>query len=346
MHKHHARTHAIPAFLPRSGAELKSAVSRVIARCMHSTKLCMAEGPEVTTLTAAMRRKFRPEAYKLTDLQIISGRYENTLPEGWQQLRENLPLSLHSVHEKGKFIYFRLERGISLWSTLGMSGSWTMRPHPRFLRMRLLLERANYLEGKELLHLNYADKVEFGTFKVCFDPAELEARLNKLGPSWLHGDVSLEVFRALLKKKGAPQKKRSLAVFLMDQTKTCGIGNYILSEALYAARIHPWAKVGALNDADIDLLYKALSYIIWTSAETQEEYSARRFFGAGSPFVKEGGLSKFGGGSGGSGCGGHFDLHVYGKKFTPNGLLVLHESNGPHKRPIYWVPKLQTAAAP
>ena len=59
--------------------------------------------------------------------------------------------------------------------------------------MRLLLERANYLEGKELLHLNYADKVEFGTFKVCFDPAELEARLNKLGPSWLHGGVSLEV---------------------------------------------------------------------------------------------------------------------------------------------------------
>jgi len=195
------------AFLPRSGAELKSAVSRVIARCMHSTKLCMAEGPEVTTLTAAMRRKFRPEAYKLTDLQIISGRYENTLPEGWQQLRENLPLSLHSVHEKGKFIYFRLERGISLWSTLGMSGSWTMRPQPRFLRMRLLLERANYLEGKELLHLNYADKVEFGTFKVCFDPAELEARLNKLGPSWLHGDVSLEVFRALLKKKRSTAEK-------------------------------------------------------------------------------------------------------------------------------------------
>ena len=301
----------------------------------------MAEGPEVTTLIAAMRRKFRPEAYKLTDLQIISGRYETTLPEGWQQLHKNLPLSLHSVHEKGKFIYFQLERGISLWSTLGMSGSWTMRPHPPHLRLRLLLERANYLEGKELLHLNYADKIEYGTFKVCFEPAELEARLNKLGPSWLHGDVSLDVFRALLKRKGVVQKKRLLAVFLMDQTKTCGIGNYILSEALYAARIHPWAKVGALNDADIDRLHKAVSTIIWTSAETQEEFSARRFFGPGSPFAKEGSYRKFG-----SGCGGHFDLQVYGKQLTPEGLLVLKDANGPHKRPIYWVPQLQTACAP
>ena len=218
-----------------------------------------------------------------------------------------------------------------------------MRPDPRFLRMRLLLERADHLEGKEMLQLNYADKLQYGTFKVCFEPAELEARLKKLGPSWLHGEVSLEVFRALLKKKGAPQKKRSLAVFLMDQTKTCGIGNYILSEALYAAGIHPWAKVGALNDDDIDRLYKALSYIIWTSAELQQEYSVRRFFGAGSPFVKQEVLSKFGGGSG---CGGHFDLQVYGKQFTPNGLLVLHDSKGPHKRPIFWVPQVQTAATP
>ena len=294
----------------------------------------MPEGPEVTTLTAAMRRKFPPKAYKLTDLQVISGRYESKVPKGWQKLRENLPLSLHSVDEKGKFIYFQLERGISLWSTLGMSGSWTVRPHPRHLRLRLLLEHANYLEEKELLHLNFADKVEYGTFKVCFEPAELEARLNKLGPSWLHGDVSLEVFRTLLKRKGAPQKKRSLAVFLMDQTKTCGIGNYILSEALYAARIHPWAKVGALNDDEIDRLYKAVSTIIWTSAETQQEYSAQRF--AGTPFI-----SKFGGG-----CGGHFALHVYGKQLTPEGLLVLRDLDGPHKRPIYWVPQLQTAGAP
>ena len=47
----------------------------------------------------------------------------------------------------------------------------------------------------------------------------------------------------------------------MDQTKTAGIGNYILAEALYAARIHPWARVGdvAQDDAVIAALHSAIA---------------------------------------------------------------------------------------
>ena len=319
----------------------------------------MPEGPEVTTLTAAMRHHFPPNKYVLTSLDIISGRYADEIgksPEGWDQLVQNLPLSLHSVHEKGKFIYFQLDRNISLWSTLGMSGSWTMRPNPRHLRLRLNLEHKNERNEKNI-QLCYADSRNFGTFKVCFDPIELETRLQKLGKCWLHDEVTPEVFRALLKKKGKPQRRRSLAVLLMDQTKTSGIGNYILSECLFAARIHPWAQVGSLNDTDIDRLYDAITSIIWTSARSQKEVSMRRFEGkplsrtrhtqAQQPSPKllqsEDAFStpeqrKNSGG----GCGGHFELLVYGKQRSPEGFNVIRTLIGPHKRTIWWVKEIQT----
>ena len=45
--------------------------------------------------------------------------------------------------------------------------------------------------------------------------------------------------------------RRSAAVpvarFLMDQSKTAGIGNYVLSETLYKAAVYPWAKCGDLD---------------------------------------------------------------------------------------------------
>ena len=42
-----------------------------------------------------------------------------------------LPLALDRVGCKGKFLYFALAGDASLWSTLGMTGGWTLRPAPR-----------------------------------------------------------------------------------------------------------------------------------------------------------------------------------------------------------------------
>ena len=55
----------------------------------------------------------------------------------------------------------------------------------------------------------------------------------------------------------------------MDQGKTAGIGNYILSESLYLARVFPWARCGQLDDATWHDLHAAASDVIARSHAAQ-----------------------------------------------------------------------------
>ena len=344
----------------------------------------MPEGPEVRTLVHHLNRylqRKQPTTYQITQATLFSGRYYNTgsLPEGWDLFLAKLPLNIHRVAGKGKFIYFELDQGISLWSTLGMSGGWTLNDYHRHKRFSFTIEAAPPPRESAASapastpapaptdeplaeQLTFIDSRNFGTLKVCFDANELTQRLNKLGPSWLHGQVTLDVFRALLLKPGKPQRNRLLAVFLMDQTKTSGIGNYILAEGLYVAELYPWMKVGELKEEDIDRLYYGLLDIILRSCRSQVDIARARFDGGSGKCGRTEEFKSSGGGGGldlsflgqegqessmedgmqtRGGCGSHFKLRVYGQKRDANGYAVVRDMNGPHKRTIWWVPEVQ-----
>lgn len=80
------------------------------------------------------------------------------------------------------------------------------------------------------------------------NPARLTEKLAQIGPSWLPSEasaapsgpnetdaeapLSLEKFLTIALAAGNRAPNRALAVFLMDQTKTSGIGNYVLSEVV------------------------------------------------------------------------------------------------------------------
>ena len=70
--------------------------------------------------------------------------------------------------------------------------------------------------------LAYYDTIGYGTLKIAFESSQLIQKLDKLGPDWISNPLSLQEFKTLLFKPTT--KKRFLAVFLMDQTKTSGIG--------------------------------------------------------------------------------------------------------------------------
>lgn len=261
----------------------------------------------MAVLVGALANRYTPDkvldgTWRLCDAQILSGRYaQHGPPAGWNELLCALPANVTGFRWRGKFIYLLLGPAsalphISLWSTLGLSGGWTLRPDHRHARLTFTMER-NLPAGVETETLYafcdqssfcsltcifvsnryYYDSLSYGTLKVCFDESELAQKLQKLGPSWLAAKdagnvadfadfgVSFEAFTALIRRGGKPQKRRRLAVFLMDQSKTSGVGNYILAEVLYRSRIHPWAKVGDLSDDDICTLYKAIHDVMLES---------------------------------------------------------------------------------
>ena len=128
--------------------------------------MMMPEGPEVKSLVDTMARRYDEGRWTLTAAKVVSGRYMSDPPAGWDAMLHLLPLSVDSVQNKGKFIYFLLSadggaRPVSLWrysSHIGARGH----THKRTLQNHVPLfhERASLLSrvicGPMLSHVIYA----------------------------------------------------------------------------------------------------------------------------------------------------------------------------------------------
>jgi len=310
-------------------AALRPALRRRLAprRAFRRTAVrMMPEGPECHTLSGAMNARLGGSRYAVTGVDIVSGRYLEKPPEGLAALRDRLPLGLEAVRCKGKFIYFLLEDGVSLWSMLGMSGGWSLRaghPHTRFA-LRLA-------SGDGAVTLWYNDLRNFGTFKAVFDVGLLEAKLETLGLSWLEdGDAPgfAGKFRALFAAAAARSPDKKLAVWLMDQQQTAGIGNYLLSEILFATRTWPFAALGDVGEARVGALCAEALRLIRSSRDAQASA-----YGTPDPRPKLRDLEPLG-----------FSLEVYGRQV--NGGYAVSREEGPHGRSVHWVEELQTGALP
>lgn len=310
----------------------------VVRRAFTTTSpRMMPEGPEVKHLSDSIDRVVGGGRYALVEAQVRSGRYlDGARPQGWDEMLDLLPLEIEGCHSRGKFMYFTLvsklakpletgpaiereaeriadkleEKRYSLWSTLGLTGWWSVDPTRTHTRV-VLMARCVDKPDAAPVPLAYADMRNFGTLRFSSDQAELDAKLASLGLAWLDGECGWDAFRALAERTAARYPKRPLAVFLMDQAKTAGVGNYILSEALYRARVDPFASCGALDGAGWAALHAAISAVMTESFAVQ-----------------------------GSGWRQRFALRVYARAADPEGRAVVR-CTGPHKRSIYYVPEVQ-----
>lgn len=298
----------------------------------------MPEGPECTVHTESLDEACRGRI--VTGAHILSGRYQGSgtvpgrgaPPEEWSAFQDALPATISSVSNKAKFIFWTMTSAadgsqLTLWSTLGMTGAWSWIPSEH---ARICLE----LDDGERLYYN--DQRNFGTITCCMDEAKLAAKLDSLGPSWLPpGNLPFEKFDQLARRQCS--KKRSAAVplakFLMDQSKTSGIGNYILSESLFLARIYPFAACGDLKESDWLSLHTAICDVIERSYTSQRALAESQAAAAAS--------SQSGGSlSATRGTTWTFELHVFRRRTTADGLTV-RQDEGPHKRSVFWVPERQ-----
>jgi formamidopyrimidine-DNA glycosylase len=302
----------------------------------------MPEGPEVRSLVDFLDHSFCSSSenapYYLTGASIESGRYLEKEPEGWALLQESAAAKtlLRNVSCKGKFIYFDFGH-FYVWSTLGMTGGWTTRPGMRNTRFSFTLESSSTSSTTTTTTttLYYYDQRNFGTLKVSASREELDKKLgDMLGIDWLAGEVTLAEWTRLGRLAG--KRKRPLCVFMMDQSKTAGIGNYVLSESLYRSGINPFASTSSIDEegwrdlhkAVTDVLnesYEAQRPVIVMDADTMRQRVQRRH-------------KRYGGDA--------FTFRIYSKKATvPDGNPVT-KAVGTHKRSVYYDPLVQTRFAP
>ena len=105
--------------------------------------------------------------------------------------------------------------------------------------------------------LYFNDIRRFGWLKL-FDKKELASALSGFGPEPLEKEFTAEALKEILKRKAKSTVKQAV----MDQKQLVGVGNIYADEALFAAKIKPARRAGALKPAEIVKLHSAVVKIL------------------------------------------------------------------------------------
>jgi formamidopyrimidine-DNA glycosylase len=148
---------------------------------------------------------------------------------------------------RGKYMFMRLDSGISVLIHLGMSGRMVI-DAPLALHEHLTIETS---DGSRV---GFVDPRRFGALDLIATADEDSHKLVAgLGPEPLGNSFSPPVLLEALAGRASPIKAA-----LLDQTVVAGIGNIYASEALFRARISPRRMAGALGVARVERLVPAI----------------------------------------------------------------------------------------
>ena len=217
-------------------------------------------------------------------------------------LREAQPGPVRHVQAVGKNLLLHFEDGRSLRLHLGLGGSAPLRApgSPLGERPELLLETSRHqLSALQPLHC------------VLVERPQLQRLLGSLGPDLLGPEPDWAEVVGRARARSA-----ALHLVLLDQRVAAGIGNVYKSELLFFFKRHPEQGLEALEDGEVERLYrKARSWLL-----ENVERPRRRTTGPHHPL----------------------DLWVYGRARQPCARCRTRLQGGGHDdRPTVWCPRCQ-----
>lgn len=290
----------------------------------------MPEAPEIA-LTAEILCKYLCNN-TLSKISFETGRYTKAPPVGYkefQKLMDKKSMKLVKIDTVGKFIWFDFSykekddiKHYYMWNTLGLTGLWTLY-RPKTCRVKFVFRDS---DDKKVCAY-YSDSRNFGTFKFTDDKTALKKKVEGLKPDLLKDDFDLADIR---------KYKYPVVKILMDQDRVgSGLGNYLVAEALYRAKLNPHTLGSDLTDKQIEDLIYAIKYTTKLAYEHNEIGYMINLDKEGSKLKKQNyhpeiKLKK----------NDEFEFQVYRRKEDLLGNPVKGDTiiKG---RTTYWVPKVQ-----
>ncbi len=152
-----------------------------------------------------------------------------------------------AVDTRGKAMLTRFDNGLSLYSHNQLYGRWYVTRRSRPPRTRRQQRVALHTRTHSAL-LYSASDIEVLTAAA----EEQHPFLQRVGPDIL--DATLTVDQVVARLLMAEFRNRALGSLFLDQSFLAGNGNYLRSEILWAARVHPARKPSALDDDELHRL--------------------------------------------------------------------------------------------
>lgn len=235
------------------------------------------EGPEVRTMTDYLDTRITGSV-----LTSVYTEWSKLLgSDNWHRGMMLLPAKVMEVTCKAKFIYWKLyslssETVFYLTCTVLMSGKWLFRPGDYTKAMFILEQKLSTSVSTELnqqtleyqslnIPLFFDSKRGLSKLIFKFNDAELSAKLKEYGPDLLQEDVSPEEY--INRARSIRSNTMGVCKFLLNQRYFSGIGNYLKSEVLHRAGVHPRRTVKSLTDAELARLLK------WSTQLIRESYT-------------------------------------------------------------------------
>ncbi len=166
-----------------------------------------------------------------------------------------------ATHRLGKNCFLELDHGPVLVLHFGMTGDvGAYRDEvdaPRFTRVAFRLADSG-------LWLAFVDPRKFGRIRVAASVAAHQ-QAKKLGPD------ALAITAAELQAK-IGRRNTLLKPLLLDQTLTAGLGNWIVDEVLFQARIHPERLGASLTEKEFAALHAAIQLVLTTAIAHEANY--------------------------------------------------------------------------
>lgn len=154
-----------------------------------------------------------------------------------------------AVHRRGKFLWFELNREITLVAHLGMSGQLLVQPSLATKQPHL---RAKLGLGKGIRPKKIRDEIRFIDQRT-FGWLSVEQLTNGIPTCVEH--IAFDPFAKEFNIKQAvsniKRKKTAIKPALLNQGVVSGIGNIYADEGLWRARIHPEIICEDLSESEI-----------------------------------------------------------------------------------------------
>jgi formamidopyrimidine-DNA glycosylase len=225
-------------------------------------------------------------------------------------------------------------------NTFGLSGRWSY-DKIEHCNVEFVIKPSKI--NKKKYSVYFCDMRNFGTIEFTDDINILNKKLNKLADDLLQNNYSEEEFyNNVINLKN--QKKNIYAV-LMTQNKGnslgSGLGNYLVAEILYRAKISPHRIIKQLSKKDIFTLSKTIKYVLklcYLTNNTEYVSHLSSFLKKHNKYVNQKKFPEY-----------HsdiniekntFDFKVYRRKFDDDDNPIIGDEliKG---RTIYWCPAIQ-----
>jgi formamidopyrimidine-DNA glycosylase len=201
-----------------------------------------------------------------------------TIVEAWADPKERIVIAdvtpaklakaltgrrVEACHRKGKQMWWTLDRGPHpLWH-FGMTGGFRVveagEDRPRFTKVELTLGNGR--------RFAFTDPRRFGRIRLLEDPPN-QPPLSEMGP-----DAMIELPPARWFVEQLARRKTPIKALLLNQKFLSGLGNWIVDEVAYQAKIAPQRLASDLSETEVKRLRSKIAFVLRKACEWDADYT-------------------------------------------------------------------------